>query len=73
MMSHTSHKNVSHVYFLFIFWLDDPGLISMIYSADRNVGKSLTLQILAKAQDIGIDADPLDCSGGDQTISGASL
>ena len=49
--------------------------MSMIYSAERNVGKSLTLQILAKAQDIDIDIDahPLHCSGGDQTISGVSL
>ena len=72
-MSHTSNKNVSHVCFLFIFRLDDPSLISMIYSAERNVGKSLTLQILAKAQDIDMDAHPLHCSGGDQTISGVSL
>ena len=47
----------------------------MLYSSllDRNVGKSLTLGTLAKAQGITGDIHPLHCSGGDQTISGVSL
>lgn len=54
----------------------DEGLIGMLYSVERNVGKSSTLQILAKGQGIhvnGIVAHPLLCSGGDQTISGVSM
>ncbi len=48
-------------------------MIGIMYSLERNVGKSLGLEILAKAQGIvqgiGSDAHPLHCSGGDQTIS----
>ena len=42
-------------------------------SNERNVGKSLTLQILAKGQGIDRRAHPLLCSGGDQNVSGTSL
>ena len=45
----------------------------MLYSVEHNVGKSLTLQMLAKGQGIqvnGIIPHPLLCSDGDQTISG---
>ncbi|CAB4003009.1 Hypothetical predicted protein, partial [Paramuricea clavata] len=47
----------------------------MIYSdvAERNVGKSLTLETIAKAQGIVGAGHPLHCSGGDQTISGVSV
>jgi hypothetical protein len=47
----------------------------MLYSdvAERNVGKSLTLETIAKAQGIVGAGHPLHCSGGDQTISGVSM
>ncbi|XP_028415289.1 uncharacterized protein LOC114538335 [Dendronephthya gigantea] len=50
-------------------------VIGMLFSdiAERNVGKSLTLETLAKAQGIFGDGHPLYCSGGDQTISGVSI
>jgi hypothetical protein len=48
--------------------------IGLLYSSVRNVGKSETLTLLAKAQ--GLPADrchPLLCSGGDQRVSGTSM
>jgi hypothetical protein len=44
----------------------------MLYSPKRNVGKSLTLQTLSKAQGPDKAVPPLLCSGGDQTLSGVS-
>jgi hypothetical protein len=55
-----------------IYFLDE-NLIGMLYSPERNVGKSLTLQTLSKAQGTDKAAHPLLCSGGDQTLSGVSL
>lgn len=48
-------------------------MIGIVYSSERNVRKSLTLQILAKGQGIAGEAHLLLCSIGDQTISGVSL
>ncbi|CAB4004708.1 Hypothetical predicted protein [Paramuricea clavata] len=50
-------------------------LIGMLYSdvSERNVGKSLTLEILAEAQGIVGAGYPLHCSCGDQTISCVSI
>ena len=51
----------------------DESSIGVLYSKERNVGKSLTLKSLAKGQGIVSCAHPLFCSGSDQTISGVSL
>ncbi|CAH3122416.1 unnamed protein product, partial [Porites lobata] len=51
----------------------DQSSIGVVCSNERNVGKSLTLQILAKGQGIDRRAHPLLCSGGDQNVSGTSL
>ena len=48
--------------------------IGLLYSSVRNVGKSETLTLLAKAQGLPPDrCHPLLCSGGDQTVSGTSM
>ena len=51
----------------------DQSSIGVVCSNERNVGKSLTLQILARGQGIDRGAHPLLCSGGDQNVSGTSL
>ncbi|XP_068753718.1 uncharacterized protein [Montipora capricornis] len=51
----------------------DESCIGVIYSTERNVGKSLTLQLLSKAQGVDHRSHPLLCSGGDQKFSGISL
>ena len=47
--------------------------IGVLFSRERNVGKSLTLSILAKGQGLPSRNHPLMCSGGDQGVSGTSL
>ena len=42
----------------------DQSSIGVVCSNERNVGKSLTLQILARGQGIDRRAHPLLCSGG---------
>ncbi|KXJ14689.1 hypothetical protein AC249_AIPGENE4236 [Exaiptasia diaphana] len=49
----------------------DESSIGILYSQDRNVGKSLTLQLMALAQGV-ISPHPLFCSGGDQNMSGVT-
>lgn len=51
----------------------DESCIGVVCSKERNVGKSLTLQLLAKGQGIDKRSHPLLCSGGDQNVSGTSL
>ena len=51
----------------------DQSSIGVVCSNERNVGKSLTLQILARGQGIDRRVHPLLCSGGDQNVSGTSL
>ena len=51
----------------------DESCIGVVCSSERNVGKSLTLQILARGQGIDRRSHPLLCSGGDQNVSGTSL
>ena len=47
----------------------------MLYSplSERNVGKSLTLDILAKAQGVPSRRHPMMLVGGDQSQSGTSV
>ena len=68
--------NIFYSELYILFFPIDERLIRMLYShVERNVGKSLTLKILAKAQGIEKSAQPhpLFVSGGDQTISGVSM
>ena len=51
----------------------DESCIGVVCSNERNVGKSLALQILAKGQGIDRRSHPLLCSGGGQNVSGTSL
>jgi hypothetical protein len=45
----------------------------MLYSAAKNVGKSMTLRIISKFQGVCGVGHPLVLSGGDQTLCGTSL
>ena len=58
---------------LFFGLILDESCIGVVCSTERNVGKSLTLQLLAKGQGIDKRSHPLLCSGGDQNVSGTSL
>ncbi len=51
----------------------DEASVGMIYSKKRNVGKSLTAQIMAKGQGVCTKNHPILLSGGDQTLCGTSL
>lgn len=51
----------------------DESCIGVVYSTERNIGKSLTLQLLSKGQGVDNRSHPLLCSGGDQNLSGTSL
>ena len=83
-LNHNYRLNFSSVFYWFLYnnkfvftliYFIVENLIGMLYSdvAERNVGKSLTLETLAKAQGIVGAGHPLHCSGGDQTKSGVSM
>lgn len=57
-----------------LFWIDESS-IGMLHSslAERNVGKSLTMDILAKAQGVPSRKHPTMLAGGDQSQSGTSV
>ena len=63
-------KNV--LYVVLLFFLDESS-IGVVCSMERNVGKSLTLQLLANGQGIDRRSHPLLHSGGDQNVSSTSL
>ncbi|KXJ29216.1 hypothetical protein AC249_AIPGENE17098 [Exaiptasia diaphana] len=52
--------------------VNNESCIGIIHSKEKNVGKSLTLKLLAKGQGICSKGHPLLCSGGDQNQSGIS-
>lgn len=58
-----------------LLFIVDESSIGMLYSAldQRNVGKSLTMDILAKAQGVPNRSHPSMLAGGDQSQSGASV
>jgi hypothetical protein len=51
----------------------DEANICMLYSAAKNVGKSMTLRIISKCEGVCGVGHPLLLSGGDQTLCGTSL
>jgi len=63
---------INFCFLVFIFFSDESS-IGVIQSKARNVGKSMTLRLLAKGEGVAIKPHPLLCSGGDQNISGCSL
>ena len=59
----------------FSLFIIDESSISLLHStiADRNVGKSLTLDILSKAQGVNRRHHSLLLAGGDQNKTGTSV
>ncbi|KXJ25791.1 hypothetical protein AC249_AIPGENE2123 [Exaiptasia diaphana] len=47
--------------------------LGVLFSFERNVGKTATLEILANGQGLPSRSHPLICSGGDQNMSGISV
>ena len=53
--------------------MPDESSIGLLYSKMRNVGKPLTLEILAKGQGVATRAHPTFCAGGDQIQTGVRV
>lgn len=64
---------VEMVYYKLHFPFSGESSIGVIVSDERNVGKSLTLNILAKGQGLSSRLHPLLCAGGNQSVNGTSL
>ena len=62
-------------YLLSLFHCLDESAIALLYSPieERNVGKSLTMDILAKSQGVQNRRHPTMLAGGDQNQSGSSV